>query len=405
MRKINFVKLLAVIFLVLSVFGILASYIIDVDFVEKNIDKDGRIGEHVKTRITAFQSQAFSISLSIGILGILMLVFRKILNRWFKNNKGLLLNILLLIFIILFILIIGEVVLRVFLSDQIYSEYGYGPGSVKFLDSLEYNSFGFRDIGHNIQKEEGIFRIIAIGDSYTYGAGIDNIEDTYPKLLQSKLGSKYEVMTLAKGGYSTIDELKLLNEIGLGLNPDLIILGYHLNDAEGPGSRIGFEKMFYHHYVRPFELGNFLYTRSFMYYFLESRIKNLIRSKNLNELSYEDYVTHLYSDSNPFFEEHEGYLSNFISIAKENDIPVIIINAPTITNFNPYPFYYVNDYIEKIALSNGATYIDLLPHFSEYNPEDLRVSFMDSHLNELANDITSKVLFNHISNTTIQNVK
>lgn len=407
---IKLVKGVALLSILLFFLGFIASYVINVDFVEKYIDDDGRVGEHVKIRIDIFQSQMLYLSLVFGLIGLLMLIFSKKLAKILDQKKEIIFNIFFLILVLITFLIIGEIILRVFFSQQIYSEYGNGPGGLKFLNNVEYNSFGFRDVEHNIGKADQSFRILIIGDSLTFGYGVDDFENVYPRILQKNLDNaygknKFEVITLAKGGYSTIDELKVLKSVGINLSPDLIILSYFTNDAEGPDSRVGFEKMFFHHYLLPYEAGSLFYTHSFVYYFLESRTKNLIRSLNIGK-SNEDYVSHLYSDSNPFFKDHKQYLVDFIASGKSRKIPVILMNIPTLTDFEEYPFYFVNDYIENTARLNNTQYLDLLPYLTEYDSNTLTVSFMDGHMNELGNNITANAIFSFLNeNKIIGNTK
>src|SRR3989338_5125678 len=49
------------------------------------------------------------------------------------------------------------------------------------------NSFGFRGKEFTREKRRGVYRIIAIGDSCTFGVGVSDDEHTYPALLEKKL--------------------------------------------------------------------------------------------------------------------------------------------------------------------------------------------------------------------------
>ena len=65
------------------------------------------------------------------------------------------------------------------------------------------NKLGYRDIEYSKIKEKGIFRIIILGDSFTYGHGIDNINNVYHKILERKLNEglkekRFEVMSLVR---------------------------------------------------------------------------------------------------------------------------------------------------------------------------------------------------------------
>lgn len=319
-------------------------------------------------------------------------------NRMFQN-----ITLLVSAFILFFLM--GEIFLRLFFSSMINSEYGHGPGAANFMKDINYNSWGYRDVEHTISKPNDTFRVVIMGDSFTFGHGIKNPEDVYSRLLQEKLDRRYgygnfEVINLAKGGYSTIDEVRILNDLALNLSPDVLVLGYYINDAEGPGSRVGFEEIYAPTCLLPWKLGSMLYSRSYMYYFIESRIKDLCTNPKVK-----DYHNHLYSDSNPFFKQHKILLGQFILTAGDNRIRVVVLNIPALQDFESYDFYFVNDYIENITASNNAAYIDLLPYFSVYDEDELRVSFMDGHMNELGHNITSGVLFDFLNDRIINEVK
>lgn len=99
---------------------------------------------------------------------------------------------------------------------------------------IKINSHGFRDFEYNIKKNDDIFRIIIIGDSTTYGYGVQ-IEDTYPKQLEKLLNTKFinnkfEVLNMGHVGFNLIDYYNLLNEKGIKFEPDIIIFGVMRND-------------------------------------------------------------------------------------------------------------------------------------------------------------------------------
>ncbi len=83
---------------------------------------------------------------------------------------------------------------------------------------------------YKIQKDQGVFRIIAIGDSFTYGLYVSTINN-FVKLLEDKLNSenrcniieKYEVINLGMEGYDTQYEVERYRIRGKKYNPDLVI--------------------------------------------------------------------------------------------------------------------------------------------------------------------------------------
>ncbi len=77
---------------------------------------------------------------------------------------------------------------------------------------IKTNSEGFRDSEHNLKKPKGVFRIIVLGDSFTYGLGVE-AEETYSKILEKILNEasvrrdiRYEVFNMGIAGIGTLEE-------------------------------------------------------------------------------------------------------------------------------------------------------------------------------------------------------
>lgn len=92
---------------------------------------------------------------------------------------------------------------------------------------LRTNELGFRDHAAKVPaKRPGEFRIIVLGDSMTVSAGVD-FERIYTSLVQAKLQRQFPqatVINLAVGGYNIVQYRMVLDEIGLALDPDLIVV-------------------------------------------------------------------------------------------------------------------------------------------------------------------------------------
>jgi len=97
---------------------------------------------------------------------------------------------------------------------------------------VSVNSAGFRDREYPIPRNSG-YRIIVLGDSITFGFGLANVEDTYPKQLERLLhdyGLTSEVLNFGVAGYDLVNYVGLLEYRGLQFAPDLVVIGYCLND-------------------------------------------------------------------------------------------------------------------------------------------------------------------------------
>jgi hypothetical protein len=100
------------------------------------------------------------------------------------------------------------------------------------------NSLGFRhrELG---PKTEAEFRILALGDSILFTSYLP-VEQAFSAVIQSSLarrkpealrGLQLEVVNAAIGGIDLQNELAILMETGLAIEPDVVLVGLYLNDA------------------------------------------------------------------------------------------------------------------------------------------------------------------------------
>lgn len=94
-----------------------------------------------------------------------------------------------------------------------------------------HNRDNMRLIGEFPAKRADTFRIIALGDSLTYGYGIAQ-EDTYSSVLEKELSGSFrvEVLNLGVSGAQSEDVYGILKKQASLLQPDLVFYGVCLND-------------------------------------------------------------------------------------------------------------------------------------------------------------------------------
>jgi lysophospholipase L1-like esterase len=100
------------------------------------------------------------------------------------------------------------------------------------------NAYGIRDRDYPVAKPTGTIRILVVGDSVGYGFCNDEeslrLEDLFMKRLERKLNeasaAPVEVINLCVSGYDTVQEIEFLEQKGLPLDPDLVLVAYCLND-------------------------------------------------------------------------------------------------------------------------------------------------------------------------------
>jgi len=99
--------------------------------------------------------------------------------------------------------------------------------------AVSIDSLGFRDREYARRKPDGVYRILIIGDSVTFGNRL-SADDTYPEQLEAmcaRAGENVEVLNLGVGGYDTLNEVAFLESRGQDLDADRVVVGFCINDA------------------------------------------------------------------------------------------------------------------------------------------------------------------------------
>ena len=113
------------------------------------------------------------------------------------------------------------------------------PGEEPRVVTYRVNELGFRGAPVAPEKPAQVFRIVALGDSFTYGTGVDE-GDTWPAQLEARLRElaperPLEVLNWGVPAYNTRQEIAQLNQRVKTYRPDLVLLCAYVNDASGAG--------------------------------------------------------------------------------------------------------------------------------------------------------------------------
>lgn len=100
------------------------------------------------------------------------------------------------------------------------------------------NALGMRDREVTAATAPGLQRVLAIGDSQTFGNGLP-LDATWPKQLGERLGADVEVLNAGVPGTDTWQHERWLAELAPRLRFDLVLLGLYANDVVPLPQRIG----------------------------------------------------------------------------------------------------------------------------------------------------------------------
>lgn len=161
--------------------------------------------------------------------------------------KTVLKNVLLLTSSILFVVITCEIFLRVggyrvvtFYPLSGFYQFDSDLGWIQvpnyeaefqgreFKVTMKSNSQGFRDQEYSFSKEDGSKRFIVLGDSFTWGWGVER-EEIFCEVTEQILEG-IDFINLGQGAYSTAQEYLIYQKLGRNFSPDLTILAFGPND-------------------------------------------------------------------------------------------------------------------------------------------------------------------------------
>lgn len=113
-----------------------------------------------------------------------------------------------------------------------------GAGGLLCGASVTINSYGERGPVYSKRKPPGVYRICVLGDSVVFGLGVED-DLRYARLLEGMLRARVnraniEVVPLAKIAYRLSGYRERLLGRALEFQPDLIVLGFLLNDFDKP---------------------------------------------------------------------------------------------------------------------------------------------------------------------------
>lgn len=233
------------------------------------------------------------------------------------------------------------------------------------------NSYGMRDRERSMKKGEGVFRIATLGDSYTFGQGVES-EEAYPSVLEKLLngsgsGYQYEVLNFGVPGYSSRDEALVLRHKAMQWNPDLIIIGYVGNDPENDPIQ-----PLHAYFHKPVWWQHSAVLR------LIARAKNKLDIRYYGGGSYASYP-HNYP---PKWRTVLDAFRDVREITSKKNIRVVVV----ISTLGPK----IYEKVRGAAADFGFIPVGLIEAFSAYSRSETRLP--DTHPNKLGHRIAAEVI-------------
>ncbi len=263
------------------------------------------------------------------------------------------------------------------------------PGSEAVREGVKVtiNSAGFRDDEFPNPVASRSRRILLLGDSIAWGWGVA-MEKVFPQVLEKLLREKERageaptiVYNFGVDGYSTEQELRLLQTRGYALEPDLIVILYALND---PDTNDGGLSRYYTRKQR-FEL---LQLAKNAYW----QLKRIGRDDpEVTRGEYHQYVHSFYRD------RVEDQFRRLGRLRSDHGIPIVVAVSP-VFKFEPGAPYYlqnIHDSLGELCRKNGLGFVDLYESFDGRSSQE--VSLNRWHPNEEGHAVFAQTLFSYVS--------
>jgi hypothetical protein len=260
------------------------------------------------------------------------------------------------------------------------------------------NSAGYRDFEHPKKKPPGVRRAVFVGDSFTYGAGV-LFEDAYPRRvargLSTDRGETWEAVVLAVPGITTVREAEIVRDEAFEYEPDLLFLGYVLNDAEGKNAAEQRRAADWRAETEKTDAEPPVWRRSA----LASLIEGRLRATRQNRERIQNYRA-LYEDDQPGYRAAVQGLTDIARLAHAHKVPLIVAVFPLFGNplDRTYPFQSIHKKLEEVCRPLGLLFVDLLPYYLGLDWKLLVVEGgADEHPNEVAHRIAAEALLRAVN--------
>lgn len=235
------------------------------------------------------------------------------------------------------------------------------------------NNAGLRNLFDVRARDPRRLRIVGMGDSMVFGYGVDH-EDTFLYLLHESLNDRLgagraEVINAARPGYDLADSYRLLTRQVLGLHPDLVLLGLHLNDfLKFPTQPV--------RRPRDHPLRKYLHLVDLLLFRWE-----LAESGDINER--EALASYDAKTRARLFDQ----LRAFESTLAERDTRLLVLIFPLFVKLDDYPFRRIHQELREFLASERIDYIDFLRDFTGKRGDLYWITLDDQHPNERAHQV------------------
>lgn len=249
------------------------------------------------------------------------------------------------------------------------------------------NIAGPRDnIEYAPKIEAGKRRVTFVGDSFTAGHGIKDVEDRFANRLRAA-HPDWEVHLLANVGLDTQSEINLLRKaLARGYELDEVVLVYCLNDVCDLLMAQG--QPFAGKLPAPEQTGPWFMRGS---YFLDLFYHRYQAAQNPYVKDYFAFVKAGYRGD--YWDTQRKRLLDMRALVRANGGHLSVMTFPFLHALGPkYDYDFVHGEFNRFWSEQQVAHLDLLSVYAAHSSSDLTVNAHDAHPNELAHRLAADAI-------------
>jgi lysophospholipase L1-like esterase len=259
---------------------------------------------------------------------------------------------------------------------------------------MSVNALGLRGPPVERAKSPGTFRVLALGDSFTFGVGVRD-EDTFVRRIEAALAKDgpAEVLNAGVQGYNTRDEVIYLEHRWGHLDPDLVLITFFLNDAYSDAAILNRGE--------DFDVGGEGASAVGRWSRIVEFAEHGWRVRAARSAVEEHYEAHYFdrgflenrADDAPFrvdWDAARAALARARELADERGFTLAVAIFPELFALDgDYPFEAIHDLVREQCETLSIPVCDLLPAFRGHDAATLWVDPADHHPNAQAHRIAA----------------
>lgn len=318
----------------------------------------------------------------------------------------------------------------------------------EFNVEAQISSQGLRNEKVTVPKPQGVYRILALGDSYTYGWGVAE-GNSWPKVLEKllkQIDPKYEVINAGIPGVGITEERYICQAYNKQFDVDELFLAIYTDDLYQAAAReqnlTVFQKLLTKYWPIFLRINNpiispekppgasvvssdiwkqdvkkMINSNPTILLGLDPKIRNVFVNGKLNPaivgraLTDPGFLTFILNDADAeyaykAFEIRMNYLKDRC-LQKNQHLTVVFIPGPSIVNEkflenkkalgyevdNRMVTYDIDKHMIKLTEADNISYYSLLPSFRKNGCEECYYPY-DGHLTEYGQELVAEYIFN-----------